>query len=408
VQAVANVLATALERRQAEEALRRSEAQLRHAQKMEAVGRLAGGVAHDFNNLLTVITGYSEVLLQGLRAGDPLRESLGEIRTAGERAGLLTRQLLAFSRKQLLHPVVLDLNAVVADMERMLRRLIGEDVELVTRLQPGLWPVRADPGQMEQVLLNLAVNARDAMPTGGRLAIETANVELAGSAAGLLGERPGRYTLLAVSDTGCGMPPEVRAHLFEPFFTTKEVGRGTGLGLSTVYGIVTQSGGHIAVETEVGRGSSFRVYLPRAPEADALARRKEPAGGLPRGQETVILVEDDDALRAVIHTILRRCGYQVLDARHGGDALVSCEQHAGPIHLLISDVVMPQMSGPQLAERLAWLRPGLQVLYISGYTDEAVIRHGVVNPAVAFLQKPFTPAALAQKVREILDAPPAG
>jgi PAS domain S-box-containing protein len=403
VQAVANVLATALERRRASEALRRSEAQLLQAQKMEAVGRLAGGVAHDFNNLLTVINGYSEVLLQGLPDADPIREPLGEIRTAGERAGLLTRQLLAFSRKQVLQPVVVNLNAVVADMDRMLRRLIGEDVELVTRLDPALWLVRADAGQVEQVLLNLAINARDAMPTGGRLTLETHNVEAGPGAA-----RPGRYALLAVSDTGLGMTDDVRGHIFEPFFTTKEPGRGTGLGLSTVYGIVTQSGGQVEVESGPGLGTTFRVYLPRAEEAAAPAGRKEPGAGPPRGDETVALVEDDDSLRALVHTVLTRSGYRVIDARHGPEALLKCGQHDGPIHLLVTDVVLPQVSGPQLAERLAVLRPGLKVLFISGYTDEAVIRHGMVSPGTAFLPKPFTPAALAQKVREVLDAPPTG
>ncbi|MBN9522390.1 response regulator [bacterium] len=378
--------------------------ELHQAQKMEAVGQLAGGVAHDFNNLLTVINGYADLLLQGLPPGDPARELLGEIHKAGERSAGLTRQLLAFSRQQVLAPRVLDLNAVVADTASLLRRVIGEDVKLATAPGRGLWPVKADPGQVEQVLLNLAVNARDAMPTGGRLTIETADVELDESyAAGRPDARPGPHVLLAVSDTGHGMPPEVLARIFEPFFTTKGVGKGTGLGLATVYGIVKQSGGHVGVYSEVGVGTTFKVYLPRAESGPGGGTAPPRPPAPPRGTETVLVVEDEDAVRALTRHVLRHAGYVVVEAADAGAAARAAEGRE--IDLLVTDVVMPGLGGRELAERLRASRPGLKVLYLSGYTDDAVVRHGVLHERVHFLQKPFTPAALAWKVREALDAP---
>ncbi|HTU23282.1 MAG TPA: HDOD domain-containing protein [Gemmataceae bacterium] len=393
---------------QSEEALRRSEEQLRQAQKMEAIGQLAGGVAHDFNNLLTIISGYSDLLLNGLLGPqDAAREAVLEIRKAAERAATLTRQLLAFSRRQVLTPQVLVLNSVVQDMDKMLRRLICEDIQLTSHLADNLDPVKADPGQIEQVLLNLAVNARDAMPQGGRLTIETANVVLdetyTRSHPGL---RPGPFVMLAVTDTGCGMDAATQARIFEPFFTTKGPGKGTGLGLATVYGIVKQSGGSIYVYSEVGHGTSFKVYLPRTDET--LAPPVRPAESTPLssragGQETLLIVEDDDSVRALTRTVLRGQSYHVVEAVDADEALRWVEEHTQPIHLLVTDVVMPGMSGRALAERLTALRPELKVLYVSGYTDDAVVRHGLLEAEIAFLQKPFTPASLARKVRELLD-----
>ncbi len=381
------------------------EEQYRQAQKMEAVGRLAGGVAHDFNNLLTVINGFSQLLLASLPERHEARSAVEEIGKAGERAANLTRQLLAFSRKQMLQPRVLDLNALVADMARMLPRLLGEDVELRTTLAPDLPRIKADPGQVEQVVMNLVVNSRDAMPRGGKLTIETADAVLdEGYCRNHPGLRPGRYVLLAVSDTGSGMDPATLARVFEPFFTTKEQGKGTGLGLATVYGIVQQTNGHVAAYSEVGIGTTFKVYLPATDEA----RPASVAGpaATPGGRETVLLVEDEESVRSLARRLLHALGYHVLEASSGPDALRLAAAHRGGIDLLLTDVVMPRMSGRELADRLAEARPGVKVLYMSGYTDDAVVRHGVLEEGVAFLQKPFPPAALATRVREVLDRPP--
>jgi nitrogen-specific signal transduction histidine kinase len=382
------------------------EAQLRQAQKMEAVGRLAGGIAHDFNNLLTAITGYADLALSDLREGDPMRQDMEEILRAAHRAAELTRQLLAFSRQQVLAPRVLDLNEVVQSVDKMLRRLVGEDVELLSVLAPGLGHVKADPGQLEQVIVNLAVNARDAMPTGGKLTIETADAELAETRVRDLAAVPaGRYVMLAITDSGTGMDEETKARIFEPFFTTKEQGKGTGLGLATVYGIVKQSGGFIWLYSEPGHGTTFKIYLPRVEgAADALA---PPVGTVevPRGTETVLIVEDEEAVRALAKTALTRKGYRVLEAANGGEALLRCESEQAPIHLLVTDVVMPGLGGADLAQRLAPLRPDMKVLFISGYADRAAARHGTIQPGAAYLEKPFSLEALARKVREVLDRP---
>jgi PAS domain S-box-containing protein len=381
------------------------EAQLRVSQKMEGIGRLAGGIAHDFNNLLTAILGYSELMEAQLPDDEDLRSSLREIHQAGERAAALTRQLLAFSRRQVLQPKLLDLNAVVSEMEKLLRRLIGEDVALTTRLDPALGSVKADPGQLEQVLMNLAVNARDAMPEGGTLTIETANTELdAGFAMAHPGARSGEYAVLTVADTGIGMSDEVRNHAFEPFFTTKEHGKGTGLGLATAYGIVKQSDGYITVDSEAGRGATFRIYFPRAAGAAAVSGLGERSALSPRGTETILLVEDESGVRRLSRTILEAQGYTVLEAASGDEALEVARSHAGEIHLVATDVIMPGMSGRVLWDRLRVLREDPRVLFISGYTDDAIARHGVLESGIAFLQKPFTPFSLAQKVREVLDA----
>jgi PAS domain S-box-containing protein len=386
--------------------VRRMEEQLRQSQKMEAVGRLAGGVAHDFNNLLTAISGYSDLLLHRLPDYSTLRRDVEEIRKAGDRAAALTRQLLAFSRRQVLQPKVLDLNTVVTNMGQMLRRLIGEDIELSTDLSPSLSRVKADPGQIEQVIVNLAVNARDAMPDGGRITIATADADLSPAYAVAHPEvGPGPHVLLSVADTGHGMSDETQAHLFEPFFTTKERGKGTGLGLATVYGIVQQSGGHLRVNSEADRGSTFLIYLPRVetPE-DGVQGADRPLLPHPSpGTETVLLVEDEEVLRRLAREILSGNGYKVLEAGNGREALLLSEAHRGEIHLLLTDVVMPKMSGRELTERIRPLRPDLRILYMSGYTDDAILRHGVLEDGIPFLQKPFTPEGLARKVREVLD-----
>ncbi|MEW6442052.1 MAG: PAS domain S-box protein [bacterium] len=377
------------------------EAQLRQAQKMEAVGQLAGGVAHDFNNLLTVITGFSDMLLARVPENDPGREFLGNIREAGERAAALTRQLLAFSRKQILEPKVLDLNETVRNIEKMLRRLIGEDIVLTTALSPTLSRVKVDPSQMEQVVMNLAVNARDAMPRGGRLAIETRNVELNGDYCRLHPEsKPGPYARLCVTDTGCGMTPEVKARIFEPFFTTKGAGKGTGLGLAAVFGIVKQSGGQIEIDSQVGVGTSFRIYLPAVEEAEASPRPDRVVEPAQPGRETILLVEDEEQVRQIARLALETQGYKVLEADGGPKAVSIAEAFDGPIQLLVTDVVMPEMNGRELAELLLVRRPALKVLFMSGYT---MVRLGMAGAPTAFLHKPFSPLALAKKVRDLLD-----
>ena len=386
--------------------LRTSEEQLRQAQKMEAVGRLAGGVAHDFNNLLMVMRGYGELLLNRLDANDPLRRNAEEIQEAAKRATALTQQLLAFSRKQVLQPKVLELNAVVTEVEKMLRRLIGEDIELAATLDLALGRVKADPGQIEQIILNPAVNARDAMPQGGRLTLKTSNVTLDQAYARQhRGARPGPHVLLAVSDTGVGMDAETQSHIFEPFFTTKDAGKGTGLGLSTVYGIVKQSGGTIWVESAPGRGTTFEIYLPLV-EKVAAGGELHPAlpAPPPGGTETILVVEDEMSVRRLAAEFLGSNGHTVLEAQDGGEALQVCEEHRGPIHLLITDVVMPGMSGRELAVRLAGRRPEMKVIYMSGYTDDAIVQHGVLEEGIPFLQKPFSLDALARIVREGLEA----
>ena len=393
------------ERNRLKAALLSSEEQFRQSQKLEAIGQLAGGVAHDFNNLLTAINGYSSLALQRLEDNHPIRPYLEEVKKAGDRAANLTRQLLAFGRKQILQPLAINLNDVVTDMNKMLRRLIGEDVALGAKLDPALKTIKADPGQIEQVLVNLIVNARDAMPQGGNLTIETAHVELDQEYAGdHIGVVPGSYVMLAVSDTGTGMSEDTRARIFDPFFTTKEKGKGTGLGLSTVYGIVKQSGGNIWVYSELGHGTTFKVYLPEL--VTALRKTEVPVveTGMLRGSETILLVEDEDVVRGLARKILEDAGYDVLEANRGADAFRLCLERAEPINLLLTDVVMPETSGKEVADRLTELYPGLRVLFMSGYTDEAIVHHGVLDSNVEFIQKPFTPAALARKVREVLDS----
>ncbi len=392
------------ERRQAEEALSRSEKQLRQAQKMEAVGQLSGGIAHDFNNLLGVIIGYSEALEARLDQNEPLRKNAEEIKKAGRRGAALIRQLLAFSRQQVLAPKVLDLNAVVADVDKMLRRVIGEDIDLTSVLDPATGHVKADQGQIEQVIMNLAVNARDAMPEGGKLTIETANAELdEGVARHSPYVLPGSYVLLAVSDTGVGMDAETQAHIFEPFFTTKGPGEGTGLGLAMVYGVVKQSGGYIWVYSEPGKGATFKIYLPRVDEVVEAARGGARSAPSSQGWETILLVEDEEPLRALTRGLLVESGYNVLEANSGAQALELAERHEGPIHLLLTDVVMLGMSGFALAEKLVAARPEMRVLYISGYTDRAFGPHGTLEPGTLLLQKPYTQDNLIRKVREALD-----
>ncbi len=385
---------------------RKWEAQLQQAQKLEAIGSLAAGVAHDFNNLLSVILSYSELLAAELKESDPMRADLREIQTAGLLAVTLTRRLLAFGRQQVLQPKVVDLCAIIIGLETMLGRLAGEDVEIVTDLAEECGKVSVDPGQIEQVVMNLVVNARDAMPDGGKLSIVAAEVLLDEEfAAARLGATAGPHVLLSVNDTGIGMDEATRARMFEPFFTTKEPGKGTGLGLATVFGIVKQSGGIIEVLSEPKRGTTVNIYLPMVDKA-ALVRSSAPPpnSGALHGSETILLVEDDEQVRVLARTILRRYGYNVLDAQSGGDALLLCEQYSSSIQLLLTDVVMRRMSGRELAERLVKVRPEMRVLYMSGYTDDAVVRRGIFYSNVAFIQKPITPERLVRKVRETLDA----
>jgi PAS domain S-box-containing protein len=390
------------ERKEAEEALRKTEEQLRQSQKMEAIGQLAGGVAHDFNNLLTAITGYAELVMKSFGEGDPAREDVQEIKKAAKRAASLTEQLLAFSRRQILKPRVVNMNTLVGDMEKMLRRVIGEDIQLSVDLGGDVGSVMTDPAQLEQVIVNLAVNSRDAMPRGGSLTVSTSLTVLDEPSAE--GVEAGEYVELAVSDTGCGMDEVTKSRLFEPFFTTKEVGKGTGLGLATVYGIVKQSRGHVVVESEVGEGTTFRVLLPRLSEDVAEAESKPKSSEAEGGSETVLLVEDEEVLRNLGRRVLELGGYTVLVARDGVEGLRVCERHEGPIHLLVTDVVMPRMGGRQLAERVAALCPAVKVLYVSGYTDDVVVRNGVSESKVAFLQKPYSPSALLRQVRRTIDA----
>jgi two-component system, cell cycle sensor histidine kinase and response regulator CckA len=382
---------------------RQAEDQLKLAQRLEAVGRLAGGIAHDFNNLLSVIVGTADFALSSLREGEEFHEDMVAIREAGQRAAVLTRQLLAFSRRQLLQPEVVNLNTIIYGMESLLRRSLGEDIQLSVLFADGLSKVKVDPGQIEQVIMNLAVNARDAMPQGGRLTIETSNVELDESyAATHVSVKPGSYVLMSVSDSGCGMDERTREHLFEPFFTTKESGRGTGLGLSTAYGIVKQSGGSIWVYSEPGLGTTFRIYFPRvsagSPSMPATVRPATPISG----PATILVVEDETAVRSVAQRILASAGYSVLTASSGHEALNLCERHTGEIHLLFTDVVMPGMGGRELVERIVRKRPNLAVIYTSGYTDNAIVHHGTLDPGTNFVGKPFNASALLGKVREVL------
>ncbi len=378
------------------------EEQFRQSQKMEAIGRLAGGVAHDFNNMLTVISGYGEQVLSRQDLDPLLRDDVGQMVAAADRAATLTHQLLAFSRKQVLQPAILDLNATVNQMDKMLQRLIGEDIDLVTCLDPQLDSVEFDPGQIEQIIMNLAVNARDAMPRGGKLTINTANVELGEEyARDHVDAVAGPHVMIAVTDTGTGMDAETRARIFEPFFTTKDKGKGTGLGLATVYGIVKQSGGNIWVYSEPGHGTTFKVYLPRA-EAAAVDVRSEAATAVATGTETILLVEDDEAVRVLLARILTEGGYTVLVAGDPDAARLLAIEFDGTIDMLLSDVVMPGMGGPELARRLTEIRPNVKVVFISGYTDEAIVHHGVLDPGAAFIEKPITPRKLLEKVRQFL------
>ena len=382
---------------------RAAEAQLVQAQKMEAIGRLAGGVAHDFNNLLTVILGFADMALDSTGADAPTRSHLDEIRNAGLRAASLTNQLLAFSRKQILQPRVIDLKTVVSEMDRMLRRLLGDDIEFATVHGPNLGHVKADPSQIEQVIMNIAVNARDAMPRGGKLTIETANVHLDEAyCRDHVGANPGAYVLLAISDTGHGMTEETKTRIFEPFFTTKELGKGTGLGLSTVFGIIKQSGGNIGVYSEPGHGTTFKIYLPRVEEAgEKLHAEKHLAA---RGSETVLLCEDDEKVRVLVRTSLASLGYTVLEAATAEEALLFQNRYAGRIDLLLTDLVMPRMNGRDLADRLRTLLPELKVLFMSGYTEHSIVHDGALGQDFHFLQKPFTPESLGRRVRELLDS----
>ncbi|RJP34179.1 MAG: response regulator [Candidatus Omnitrophota bacterium] len=386
--------------------MKRLEEQIRQSQKMEAIGRLAGGVAHDFNNLLMAIIGYSELILSHLDRNSSIYGEMEEIKKAGDRAATLTRQLLAFSRKQVLQPEYVKLNDLIFNMDRMIRRLIGEDIELITIPDPRLGIVKVDPGQVEQVIMNLVVNARDAMPHGGNITIESGNVVLdAAYAQDHLDVKSGPYVMLAVSDTGIGMDKEIQKRIFDPFFTTKELGKGTGLGLSTVYGIVKQSGGHIYLYSEPHQGTTFKIYFPCVEEKEAgrLGKPDSLNANVLRGTETILLVEDEKVVRTLILRTLKRCGYTVIEASYGSEALQLFERTQAPIQLLITDVIMPKMSGRELAKQLTALKPELKVLYMSGYTDNAIVHHGILDEGIDFIQKPFTPDAIVRKVREMLD-----
>lgn len=377
-------------------------AMLRQAQKMESIGQLAGGIAHDFNNLLTVINGYSALVLQRLPEGDALRAPIKAIGEAGDRAAALTKQLLAFSRKQVLKPELLDLNEVVLRTSAMLRRLIGEDIELATRLKPGLGAIRFDPGQIEQILMNLAVNARDAMAHGGKLTIETANVALdAKYAKAHPGAHAGPHVMMAVSDMGIGMDAATKARIFEPFFTTKEPGKGTGLGLATVYGIVKQSGGNIWVYSEPGRGTTFKIYLPRVEVLAPQQGAKPESAGAP-GTGTILVVEDEDGVRALLRDVLESGGYTVLTAGNAEEAMEICTGYQGEIRLLLTDVVLPGMGGRELSEKLLTMRPQMRIVFMSGYTDNAIVHHGVLDPGLNFIEKPIQPNELLERIAEFL------
>jgi two-component system cell cycle sensor histidine kinase/response regulator CckA len=398
------IISDITERKRAEEEKVILQEELRQSQKMEAIGQLAGGVAHDFNNILTVIKGYSQLSIVEIKEGDPLRGNIEEIRKSVDRAADLTRQLLAFSRRQIMELRVLNLNTILQNLDKMLRRVIGEDMELGTLLTEDLGRVKVDPGQIEQVVINLAVNARDAMPKGGKLTIETANVELDETyARSHVAVKPGHYVMLSVSDTGVGMTPEVRNRVFEPFFTTKERGKGTGLGLSTVYGIVKQSSGNIWIYSELGKGTSFKIYLPRVDEPPEELGEKVETKEFTRGSETILLVEDDEEVRKLAVKILEKQGYTVLEASQGDEALILCKEHKGPIHLMVTDVVLPGMNGRELTTHLKMLHQEMKVLYMSGYTDNTITHHGVLEKGMNYIQKPFTVEGLGRKLREVLD-----
>jgi nitrogen-specific signal transduction histidine kinase/ActR/RegA family two-component response regulator len=392
------------ERKQSEDALRRSEEHLRQSQKMEAMGRLAGGVAHDFNNLLTAVIGYSSLLLETVAGDDEALDQVQEIKSAGERAAALTSQLLAFSRRQVLQPKIIDLNPIVADFERLLRRTVGEHIKVTIRCAPDLWQVRADPGEIGRAIMNLSLNARDAMPDEGTLTIETSNLNLSEAEAREQDLPAGRQVMLEVRDTGVGMDAQIQDRIFEPFFTTKEAGKGTGLGLATVLGIVKQSGGVIGCRSEIGEGTSFRILLPAV--ADAVppdASTPTRLDSAPGGTETILLVEDDDAVRILAERVLKSRGYTIIEARNGREGLKLCERHPGQIDLLLTDMMMPELGGRELAASAVQLRPGLKVLLVSAHSLEGMVRDDL-HKATAFLAKPFTPLQLAQKVREALDS----
>jgi two-component system, cell cycle sensor histidine kinase and response regulator CckA len=396
-------------RKAAEDALRRSEEQLRQSQKIEAVGRLAAGVAHDFNNFLTAITGHSELLLRQLGAGDPLRKHAEQIEKVAYLAAVLTRQLLSFSRKQVIEPRVLELNAVISNVEKMLCQLIGDDIEFCASLDPAAGHIKADAGQIEQVVMNLAVNARDAMPNGGKLTVTTASIIVGKNhLKNFPGLCAGDYVVITIADTGTGMSEEVKAHLFEPFFTTKPLGKGTGLGLATCFGIVKQNNGHINVQSELGKGATFKIYFPQLPltlESPPVPIRPPAAAG---GDETVLLVEDEPAVREFAVATLREKGYAVVEAVNGEEGLRLARQHDGKIDLVLTDVVMPIMGGKEMADALRASHPDTKILFTSGYTDDALVQHGVLRPDIRFLQKPYMTATLTRKVREVLDEDPTG